>query len=426
MTLLLARRLCGFWGQLIALLLSSWALFEVVQSRTPAPDTLLGLFTLLFLWSCTRDNPGRFNFIMASLFAGAAIGSKFTGLYLLPFLTLAIVWFASGSLRQRLALLGASGVTVVLSYTVTTPWFWSELPGYLDSMRHEYFVQAGGQIGRIQGGWFDYLFSLTPTWELPWVGTSFLANLGWPATLLICVSVFAALLKIKSRKKVFLALFVLLFLASISGPGRLKAYRFLLPVLPVCYVLLGDWLERVALTLENRWRPLFWAIVVVLVVSPSVAAVVKCAPLLHGRTTIEIASDWMNQQIPERSRVLFSPLFIDYLSDNTSAQALFIPHAGRRQYRLPADVSFSLEREPIYTPALLETLQRGDVRYLVTNSFFDDAFLPVEENLKFFPESIRQYAAFQEALLVRSKKVFSVSGWDESRMGPDIAIYELR
>lgn len=424
MTWLLAGNYCGFGGQALAGLLSSLAMFEIIQSRTPAPDTLLGLCCLAFLWLCTREGVTGGGWVLAGGCVGAAIGTKFTGLYLLPFLALAVLWWAPGPLLRKAGALAASLAAAACVFTLSTPWFWSELPRYLESMRLEYYIQTGGQIGRVQHGWFDYWFSMTPTWELPMLGTSLAGNLGGPVAVLLLIAAILPLAVIRRRREVFLALFVLMFIAGISGPGKLKAYRFLLPVLPAAYVLLGIAGERLAGSLKKRQVVWFWVVMICLVMTPSLLILGRYVRALHAPTTLETARDWMLSNLPGQS-VLFSPFFTDVLADEVPLQAYFLPEVGARQYRLPEAIGPSPERMPIYRSEMLAEMRQAGIRYWVSNSYFDNAFLPVRENVEFFPESTRNYQALQGALDRQGQLLFEVAGWDAGRLGPDIKVYAI-
>jgi hypothetical protein len=119
-----------------------------------------------------------------------------------------------------------------------------------------------------------------------------------------------------------------------------------------------------------------------------------------------------------------SPLFVDDLAD-LPLDFVGLGPAGFQQYRLPEGKGPSAERSPIYYPALVDRLRRDRVEYLVLNSWFEDAFSPVPENLRWFPRSVESYRAFRERLDQAATLAWQVDGITAGRLGPAISIYRL-
>lgn len=426
-TYLLARRLCGHAAALFAAGLAAVCIQGLTLSRIPSPDNLGTLFMMLALWAVLAPGLTWRHYALAGLFSGLALGSKFNSLYLVPFIALAsILGPGRSSLRSSAPRIVAALAIAIVVFTLTTPFFWVEAGEYLDRMKLEAQIQRHGQIGRIQGGWLDYLFSSTPTWEQPWLGTSFLGNLGPAGLVVLLLALAAALSGRGGRGALVCALWVLVYVVLITGPGRLKAYRFLMPVLPVAYVLIA-WAVEQALRRWAPWRlrPVLATVgVVALLAQPVLLAgmhVVSCS----GPLTNQIAAKWMDDHLPTGARVLVSPLFIENLVD-LDFEVFSIVNAGPRQYRLPEGVGLSGERDPVYSEEMVDQLRLRGVGFVVLNSYFDGALAPIPENRRYFPRSVRAFREFRVALEREAALVFSVRGRSAGRLGPDIMIYQFR
>jgi hypothetical protein len=88
-------------------------------------------------------------------------------------------------------------------------------------------------------------------------------------------------------------------------------------------------------------------------------------------------------------------------------------------------VGDSPERDPIYYPGLVDELLANGVAYLVLNSYYEGAFSPVPENLRWFPRSVEEYRGFMERVREKAEPVYSVRGLSEGRFGPDIAVWRF-
>jgi len=140
--------------------------------------------------------------------------------------------------------------------------------------------------------------------------------------------------------------------------------------------------------------------------------------------TNQIAAGWMTEHIPAGSRVMLSPLFVEDLL-GLDFEFFSIGNAGPRQYRLAEGTGASGERNPIYRPEMIDEMARSGVQFLVSNSYFDGAFAPIPENLRFFPRSVRAFQEFGARLERVATPVYTVRGFRAGRLGPDITIYAI-
>jgi len=424
-TYLLARRVCGAAGALLAAGLAAVCPVLLSQSRTPAPDILMALLMTAALYALLAYPPALRSLLAAGAFTGLAMGSKFTGAYLLAWIAAAGWLLAADGERWRwLRSTGLIALVAAASFLLTTPWFLPRLGSYETRLSLELPIQRYGQIGRIQTGYLDYLLSATPTWEQPWLGSSLRANLGLPAVLIGLAALAWGLAGRGGRRVLYLAGYVLLYVVLISGPGHLRAVRFLLPVLPALYVLMGWWLDAVMLRRRSRLRAPIAAAIALLVLAYPATRALRYVAAARLPLTTELAEEWVARSIPAGTKVLLGPFFTDNLR-RLPLDAVTLGAPGSRQYRFPEGMGQSPEREPLYSPALLDELRAAGVRYLILNSYFDDALSPVAENLRYFPNSVAAHTAFMERLQRETRLVYTIHGWGDGRLGPDIAVYQL-
>ncbi len=398
----------------------------VTQSRTPAPDTLCLLFATLAVALAARRPLGAARWAVIGSAAGLAVGAKWTGLFVAP--ALAVAAIAAAYRQRRLAALATAlagcAVGGLVAFFTTTPFFLAYHDQYAAEAARILAIERAGQIGRVQLGALDYLLSDTPTWEMPWLGTSLHSAIGWPAVALAAGGVALAAAGRLGFAGALYAATAVLYVASISGAGWIKAVRFLLPSLPFLAALAGACAERLV---PPAWRsrPSAWMLVALVVTAPLLPPSARYVAALREPSTNARARDWLRTHVPPGTRVFVGPFFTEDLHA-LPYQTRWLPDVGERLYGLPAERGTSTERDPIYAPHLVDALAAERVAYAVLNSYFDDAFLPVPENRRFFPRSVENHAAFMARLEERADLVHEEVGWRAGRIGPDVRIWRLR
>jgi 4-amino-4-deoxy-L-arabinose transferase-like glycosyltransferase len=424
-TYFLARRMSGAVGGLLAAALVAACPILVTQSRIPAPDILATLFVTVALYHLLGDPPSRRSLIAAGVAGGLAVGSKFTGGFLMAWFALA-GWLlsAKGARLEWLRRVTTVALVAVPTFLVTTPWLLPRLGTYVSRFRLELVAQRYGQIGRIQLGYLDYLACRTPNWEQPWLGSSILDSLGILVTVMGLAALAWGISGRGGRRIGFVAGYVIVYVALISAPGHMRAVRFLLPVLPAFYASMGWWLDAIVLPRLPRWRiPIAAAIAVLVVGFPAIRSV-RYAAASRQPLTNELAEEWVTRTIPPGTRVFIGPFFTENL-ERLPLEVGHLNDPGLRQYRLPEDIGPNPERDPLYYPAFVDQLRAGGARYVILNSYFDGGLSPVPENRRYFPRSVAAHEAFMKRLSSEARLVYSVAGWAEGRLGPDIAIYRF-
>ena len=425
-TAFLARAVTGTAGTLLAVALAAVSPALVTQSRTPAPDTLCVLFAAIALGIAARRPVALRSWAAAGLAMGLAIGSKWTGAFAAPALAAAAAATAWQRRRAKLlpAVLAVAGTCALLALCATTPFLVGQRDAYARSAAWTAAAVRGGQIGRVQLGPLDYVLSRTPTWEEPWLGTSLLAELGLPA---LCLAAGGLALGAGGRlgfAGAFYAATALAYLASVSGAGWIKALRFLLPCLPLFWVLAGACAERLLPRAGVRRLGVGLALALAALAVPARSTVAYLASLGAPSTNAR-ARDWLRQNVAAGTLVFVGPFFTDDLAA-LPFRFTQVGQVGARLYGVTPEVGMSPERQLIYYPELIEELRRRGVEWMVLNSYFDDAFSPVPENLRFFPRSVRGYEAFITRLREEADLAHAEIGWADRRLGPDIRVWRLR
>jgi 4-amino-4-deoxy-L-arabinose transferase-like glycosyltransferase len=429
----LARRFGNLPAAFVAALLTAVSVDCVTSSHVACTDTLMACFASLALAFAIAPVPDWRSWAAAGALAGLATGMKFSGGCVGPVIVLAAI---VDSARRREPVRIARDVVIIClagltTLWITTPRFPADAAEYLVRLRHEAAIQRYGQLGHVQYGYLDYLLSKTATPEQPWLGTSLLSNAGPVVLVIAALAVVLALAGRAGTGGVITALYIVGYMVLISGPGHLKATRFLLPVLPALFALIGWLLEwgttkfMTAKLATARMRPIAIAVLTIAVIFWPAMRTVQYLVLLRQPSTNTLARQWVTENLPAGTTLFASPF---YLGDLWSlpVHPLTFDDTWERQYRLPEGVGPSAERTPIFVPHVVDLIAQNQAQYVVLNSYFEDGLAPTADNLRWFPASVEGYELFRAALDERADKVHSISGYAEGRAGPDITVYRLR
>jgi hypothetical protein len=420
----MARLFCSNKGALFASCLSASCITSITYSRAASTDTLMVLFMTLSLYTTLIRPISTKHFVIAGIFSGLSAGTKFTGLYLILWLPLAaLIADRPTSVKKVLPHIMGSYLSFAATFLLCTPSFLPLMSSYIHRIVLESKLQQAGMIGAIQGGYFDYLFSFTQTPFQPWLGTSFIVNFGIPLTVAGLVAIFWGFTRRKDLRLVSVVVYIVMFLVLISGPGRQKMFRYVLPVIPLIYVVTGCFLDSILFEPGKRYSTVLSLVIALLLIAMPVIKSVQYIETTFKPTTIEIAKQWLMKNIAPGTKVFRGPFYLSSLQQ-LPYKFVLLKNVGSRLYGSKNDYA-NPEISPIYNPKLFDEFRQRGVQYLVMNSYFDDMFSPVPENLAFFPRSINDYQAFVKRLKLETQLVFSVEGLSAHRQGPDIFVYKL-
>jgi 4-amino-4-deoxy-L-arabinose transferase-like glycosyltransferase len=420
----IVRRLGGVYAGVLAGALYGACIIAVTSARVETVDSLLTFLLTATVAVMTRPRLRLVHFLLAGLLLGCAAGSKYTGIYGLLPIAYGVVARARehGRLLPALGLGLLAGLLGAAVFLACTPWFVPFFDIYLLAIRVQIETQQLGQLGHVQASPFDYLISPVPTWEQPWLHSSLLYTMG-PLVLVAALgAVITALWGRLGPVPLGFGLYTLVFYLLLAGTGRVKAIRYLLPIVPVVCALVGLWAARL-LALRTERRAHFGLLAAALVAFP----LYRTVPHLGAAaelTTSELARTWGAEHLPAGARVLLSPFYLENLG-TLPIEVRRLSRAAQLQYRLRASLGSDTEETPLFRPELVDSMIAAGIGYVVLSSYFEGCLYPTAENRRFFPASVAAYAAFRRRLAERGELVYHVVGHAAGRLGPDIHVYRL-
>ncbi|MDP6778367.1 MAG: glycosyltransferase family 39 protein, partial [Candidatus Latescibacteria bacterium] len=229
------------------------------------PDLPQLFWVLLSLLWCTRlcrcfSLPGA---VLASLCAGLALATKYSGVFLLPLIAGALLFApgdgrpvlrgVGGRIRDRRRLLALVLVPVVFAavFLATNPYAWVHYETFLSDVAFERDHLGFGHVFRADRAGLDWLVRLA---EL--VG---IAN-GVVLALYVCVIIW---LHLSGRRRLAgERILLLIWIGGFTGylilTANLQAPRHLLPVLPPALLFLAEGYREVWRLAESRWPRAPW------------------------------------------------------------------------------------------------------------------------------------------------------------------------
>jgi len=410
---------------LTAAALAAVSVILVTLSRFPMTDIVLTFFMTAGLACLLREEPRTGHIAGAGVFLGLAVAVKWTGLYLALF---AAALAAARAIKRRSPLMEAKRLSAVMliaaaAFLLTCPQFLRHWHEYLSGLLTERQTQMYGQIGRVQLGWFDYFFSSTPTWEMPWLPSSLLGAMG---PVFLGAALFGsarALLPNRSPGLKAHALYAAAYLALITGPGHIKAVRFLAPVLPSLFILCGAAMDRAAEHFPAAKRRAVLILASLALMAAPAMKSTRYVAAARGPMTQLMAEDWIKANVPPGAGLFVSPFSLGNLWGPGYEVRTFSRVA---QYRTPGFPEDNVELNQQYSPRLMDALRTLGIRYVVSASAHDGAFSPIRENLLWFPNAVEAYAGWRRRLETEGELLWSVRAADIGRLGPDIEIWRLR
>lgn len=382
-------------------LLSPLAVEQFQQTRTDAPALF---FTLLTLWLCLRlwqDFTTR-----RALLAGAAVGLAVSTKYSLAALALLLlavdagVWWrcrcAAGPAQDRTparqipwAGIVAGVLAIPLSFMLTTPYFFLDHATAMENIHTEARSTHPGADG------------LAPSENFRWYVANVIPDsLGLPNTILAAAGVGVALWRRRAPQLLLLG-FTVAYLSEVSL-HPLHWARWIIPILPVCFLFATEALSLVAAALSARlrWGTVVEAAVLVVAVcglSYTPARAVIRADILHANPSTRIvAREWTLRNLPPGTAIA-EEWFTAPLNETT----------------FDVGMQFSLA-----TDHTLEEYRGSKYHYLMVSSSVYETYIGQPSR---YPNEVGFYQQlFAEGKLVQE---FASSA---TRAGPTVRLYELQ
>jgi len=264
---------------------------------TDVPLAFLIMCSVLFI-SRIQAHPTRTNYLLAGIFAGLAMSTKYSGLFLVVPLLLCHVSLVRplyvsvlGSLIDGRILVFALGL--VFAFLAGTPFalidFRTFLSGVLFEARH---LSSGDGIELGRGWWYHLRFTL-------WHG------LGWSLLVASLVGLFI-LARRSPRTALVLWSFPMVYYA-IAGKGLTVFLRYMIPVVPfLCIaaaVSVNDLADVIARGRSSYLKQGATVVLAGLIVFPSAHNVIRSNSLLRTPDSRLLATNWAQSHLKGHSSV---------------------------------------------------------------------------------------------------------------------------
>ena len=275
-------------GLLAAALLATCHL-HVRESHFATVDVVMTLFITASLLFAVRvaSKPSLGNYLLAGLFAGLAVSTKYNaGLVVLGLVAANFHALSSLDKKRVAARLFFAGLAAFLAFAATSPYVLLRYQGFLANMdglgSFLYDRQSGLAL-------WDHL------------RTTFPAGLGWPLLFASTAGIARAFWHRRPADWVLLAFLIPCFIL-ISGV-RVTFPRYVLPFIPVLVVLAADTAASVVerFAAGKSW---VWVLALVLLASPGVARSIRYDRIASQKDTRLLAAEWIADNVAPQTRIL--------------------------------------------------------------------------------------------------------------------------
>jgi len=320
-----------------------------------APMVFFFMLSFLFIWYIYKRGRPK-DYILAGLFAGLAMATKYGGQMLFLPLLLAHLFrkveekqsFQNIIFSLPLVL---SGVFFGLGFLVGCPYFVLDFASFWKGFRWQsQHLYVSGHFGSS---------TAQPAW-LFYIKQGLRENVGLLSQVLVLGGVLYGLARSKKREIILFSLPLVLFV--IIGGWKAKAVRYMLPLTPFLVLIAGYFLDivlqkieayRTKSAQENRKESqrnlLLPVLAISLILLPSAYKVLRFDLSLTQKDTRTLASEWIEQNIPAGSQIAceqYSPPISETRYDRHYRHTLgqvtleYLIHRGT-QYVVISDIMYA-------------------------------------------------------------------------------------
>jgi hypothetical protein len=268
---------------------------------TDVPMTFFTLLSLYFIINVHLKGGLKF-YVLSTFFAAVAINTKILSVSLcVPFLIAHFFNIKNSSEGKYYKLIFSkemflSAVSFIIGYLVSNPVILIAFKKFIYSFlwRAAIYDNIIGEVPYAENAYIEYIRIL------------FLKQFYPPLFILVLGGVLYAFYK-RERTDYILTLYVLFHYFLISGTNYLVQDRYLMPMLPVLFLigsrLLVDIFDRSKIRLRKYSNPVFTLIICILMAMPFVRTL-KFDLSLTNKNTGVIAKEWIEKNIPSGSKIL--------------------------------------------------------------------------------------------------------------------------
>ncbi len=395
----------------VGIIASLFLIFSHVHNKIShymVPDSpMIFLFMLAFLFIVYIYEKGDSKFyVLAGLFAGLAMATKYGGQMLfLPLLLAHVFRILDRKQPVKDIFLSVplyfSGIFFILGFFLGCPYCFLDYPafwqGFAWQSQHLY---VEGHFGSS---------TALPAW-LFYLKYGFRENIGLLSQFLVLGGVVFGLIKHRKKDIILLSLPLVLFI--IIGSWKAMAVRYLLPVAPFFVLIASVFLDRILPRIESGLarapssfllRPgrKMWlsASIILIFILPSAYKVIRFDKALTQTDTRTVARDWIEKNIPAGSFV---------------AKEMYCPPISEEKY----DVHYRHTLGQVS----IEYLSNRNVEFVVTSDIMSSRFVSAPEE---FPRQAKFYRSLEErAALIKTFE----PAWNESLIdlhNPTIKLFRI-
>ncbi len=364
-------------GLLAALFLALNA-FHIGSSQRIDVDVPLTFFVIVALWAAVRiaREPVRRDYVVAGIAIGLAASSKYTGFFLL--LPLVVAHVLGAGRRRHHALAIAAGIACV-TFAFTSPFVLLDFREFWSALSYERSHMAEGHFGVAQtSSWIAYGKALAGRVVSIPVVLAAMAGMGWLA------------FRRRDRGAIALLVFLLTYLVIVAS-WRMRADRYLLPVLPVLLVFAAAPMAAL-LDSKTRLRRVTAVLLILAVGAVDLGRHGRAVAAMHADARTE-AANWIDANIPHGAFILTEHYGPDFIAppllmqfDPSLRVQVLQRMGGRPVHAVQRLLMFQTQPEesaPFYALALYPCAD-----YVVTSSAVRGRY---EREPSRFPEQIRFY-----------------------------------
>ena len=292
----------AFFSQKISFLAAtvfSVIFLPVYLSHFMTIDMLALFFLLISLIFCFKiAQEGRVkDYLLAGLFSGFLIGTKFNVVIILP-LVFAHFFPIKKSKKRPFLQLVAAFLIIALAFLLTNPYFVSDWKNYASGVWSQIMLQKGEEVAMMSDR--DGIHSWWWYWQY-W----FHSGVGFAVTLFSLLGVFISALNIRENsKKFFLFILFPAFYLVIISLSHHRGDRYSLPLMPFFAIFSGLFLEKVMDFFEKtihhfkvRLAAFFFFLLIFL--GPLIYKAIVFDYSISQKDTRLLAGEWIEENYPK-------------------------------------------------------------------------------------------------------------------------------
>ncbi|MCW6035788.1 glycosyltransferase family 39 protein [Spirulina subsalsa FACHB-351] len=382
----------------------------IYLSKLIRMDIQMTVFLLLSLWFCLQllDSPKWRNYILAGLFLGLAITTKYPAIIFT--FTIILAHFITRLKTEKSHLkLGVSALSCVLGTFVSSPFLFLDIQRAWQDIIYEGRSEHLGSTGQ------GFLPDLIWYWREP-----ILSNFTIIGALLSLIGLSFAVASKRKDLLIFIS-FPVLFFVFIASLG-LRWDRWIIPVFPFLALLIGYAIYRLYYWIKQRFSSRISQFISLALLGIILLPLANISFLesreMAGVDTRTLAGEWMLEHIPPKSAVLVE-LYTPQLPKD-SFQFFEVNDQGELQQKDVTDFEhyrFIPSWSQIGNLNDIEQITEQNIDYIVMSNMYDRFAREKEQYL----EIVKTYEVImqQKTLVYETERVRGVND------GPNIRIYRV-